>query len=1074
MNRPNIFLPFLFSILFLLIFTVKILPEVKSDVNEINNSQKDTTDIYSSLKFRNIGPAIGGGRVTSVVGISGSPEIYYIGAAGGGVFKTTNAGHSWNAIFTKYPSSIGAIALAPSNNNLIWVGTGEANIRNDIIDGHGVYYSPDGGSTWKFMGLKDAGQISKIVIDPNDPKTVFVAAIGHAWAPNKDRGLFKTTDGGKNWKKVLFVNDTTGVSDVVFQPGNPELMLAGTWQVIRHPWGLIDGGAGSSIYESKDEGETWQKLSKGLPKSPLGRISFATSLSNPDHVYALIESKHGTLWDSQNFGKDWKMVSNNHDINVRPFYFSRMEVAPNNDDKLYFLSFLITESTDGGKSVKSINNGIHVDHHSIWIDPQNPNRIIEGNDGGVYQSLNGGKDWIYFNNIPIEEFYQVAADTQLVYNLGGGLQDNNAWYGPSRNLHGSNMDGSNWFVVSGGDGEYVVPAPSNPNIIYSEAQNGYINRLDLKTGINKHIRPYFFDAMDKSPDQLKYRFNWTTPIAVSNTDENELYLGGNVLFKSKDGGNNWSVISPDLTRNDKSKQIKSGGSINLDMSGAETYGTILSIGLSNLDSKIIWVGTDDGQVQLTKDGGKNWTNVTKNIPHLPEWGRVYQLDVSPFSPSTCYIAVDLHMLDNRKPYVYKTIDYGESWTEISEGLPDDAPAHVIREDPNQKGFLFLGTETGLYYSTNAGGSWTNIKSNFPNVPVWDLKFIKQNHDLAVATHGRGIFILDNISPLEGISEKVLSSDFKLFDLMPVHNFYTWDRSGFGQSSVFTAPNPPDGAVIDYYLKEKIDSSNEKKAKDKVPILIRITDSQGSEIDTIHGTTHRGINRVQWNLHYKTEVIYAADTVGNKHPDLHNGPVVLPGKYTVNITVNGINDSKSLEIKPDPRLPFNLNDAKIQFDAEMRAYKDISSLNTMLNRIDNIHNQIKSLNNSIKMVNQGSEISNEQYKSLLKQAHDIDSMMTSIKDTVMQTKSQKGVGEDEIHYLARLRDWLNSARFMIGWDYNSAPSSIVLNDLKDLESQLTFYIDAYNNLVNTKIADYNKAATKEGLPILFAGPPISIQ
>ncbi len=661
MKRTNAFVPllfsFLFSFLFLLIFTVKILPEVKSDTDEINNSQKDTTDIYSSLKFRNIGPAIGGGRVTSVVGISGSPEIYYIGAAGGGVFKTTNAGHSWNAIFTKYPSSIGAIALAPSNNNLIWVGTGESNIRNDVIDGHGVYYSPDGGSTWKFMGLKDAGQISKIVIDPNDPKTVFVAAIGHAWAPNKERGLFKTTDGGKNWNKVLFVNDTTGVSDVVFQPGNPELMLAGTWQVIRHPWGLIDGGAGSSIYESKDEGETWQKLSKGLPKSPLGRISFATSLSNPDHVYALIESKHGTLWDSQNFGKDWKMVSNNHQINVRPFYFSKMAVAPNSDNKLYFLSFLITESTDGGKTVKSINNGIHVDHHSIWIDPKNPNRIIVGNDGGVYQSLNAGKDWIYFNNIPIEEYYQVAADTQLVYNLGGGLQDNNAWYGPSRNLKGSSIDGSNWFVVSGGDGEYVVPAPSNPNVVYSEAQNGYLNRLDIKTGIQKHIRPYFFDVTDKSPDQLKYRFNWTTPIAVSSNNENEVYLGGNVLFRTEDGGNNWSIISPDLTRNDKSKQQKSGGYINLDMSGAETYGTILSIGLSQQDSKTIWIGTDDGQVQVTKDGGNNWTNVTKNIPHLPEWGRIYQLDVSTFSPSTCYIAVDLHMLDNKKPFVYKTNDY---------------------------------------------------------------------------------------------------------------------------------------------------------------------------------------------------------------------------------------------------------------------------------------------------------------------------------------------------------------------------------------------------------------------------------
>ena len=1065
-------LPLMFF--FLAIFISGAFPKSKPNADEKTKEHKDTTDIYSALKFRDIGPSIAGGRVAAVAGIPGNPLVYYIGAAGGGVFKTVNGGHSWKAVFEKYPSSIGAIAIAPSNSNLIWVGTGEANIRNDIIDGHGVYYSPDGGTSWQFMGLKDVGQISKIIIDPANPQVIFVAAIGHAWAPNKDRGLFKTTDGGKNWKKVLFINDTTGISDVVFEPGNPQMMLAGAWQVLRHPWGLIDGGAGSGIYESKDEGETWNKLSKGIPKSPIGRISFATSLSKPEHVYALIESKHGTLWDSQDFGQDWRMVSNNHELNVRPFYFSRMEVAPNNDEKLYFLSFLITESTDGGKTVKSINKGIHVDHHAIWIDPQNPDRIIEGNDGGVYQSLNGGQDWHYFNNIPIEEYYQVAADTQIAYNLGGGLQDNNAWYGPSRNLNGSSIDGSNWFVVSGGDGEYVVPAPSNPNIVYSESQDGFLNRLDLKTGLKKHIRPYMFDVSDISPDKLKYRFNWTSPIAVSYNNANEVYLGANVLFKSEDGGTNWKVISPDLTRNDKTKEQKSGGPINLDMSGAETYCTILSIGLSPQDSNVIWIGTDDGQVQVTKDGGKSWTNVTKNIPHLPEWGRVYQLDVSPFSPSGCYIAVDLHMLDNRKPYVYKTDNYGKTWTEISNGLPDDEPAHVVREDPNKKGFLFLGTETGLYYSTNNGSDWTGIKSNFPNVPVWDLKFVKQTHDLAVATHGRGIFILDNITPLEEMNNEVKDNNFSLFKMLPVYRFNIWYKGGLGESDRYTAPNPPGGAVIDYYLKEKIKLQRDKKEKNNVPVLIKITDSNGAEVDTLHGTDKKGMNRVEWNLRYKSGEVYAADTAGGKHPSTHDGPEVLPGTYKIEVTVRGKTETRTVEIKPDPRLPFDMDIAKIQLKDERRVMKDIASMNTLLNRIDNIHSQIESIERSIKIVTgNNSDLQNE-YKPVLKQAMEIDSAMAVIKDTVMETKSQKGVGEDDIHYLSRLRNWFGGIRYEIAGDYNMAPNSDTMEQLKELEDQLGNYIDVYNNLVSTKVSEFNKSATEKKLPILFSGAAISLQ
>lgn len=1036
------------------------------------NENKKDFNLTSQLKFRNIGPAIGGGRVSSVVGIPNNPNIYYIGAAGGGVFKTTDGGFSWKAIFEKEPvSSIGDIELAPSNPNLIWVGTGESNIRNNVLNGKGVYYSPDAGATWKCMGLTDVGQISKIIINPDNPNIVFVAALGHAWAPNKDRGLYKTIDGGKTWRKVLFVNDTTGISDVVMQPDNPEIMLAGAWQVVRYPWALNDGGEGSGIYQSKDGGDTWERIKAGMPKGLLGRISFATSSSNPEHVYSLIESKNGVLWDSHDFGTHWQMVSDNHELNVRPFYFSKMEVSPKDDQKIYFLSFLITLSNDGGKTVRSINKGIHVDHHAIWIDPKNPERIIEGNDGGVYLSMNGGNSWHFLNNIPIEQFYQVALDSSYIYNLGGGLQDNNAWYGPSRNMNGGSVDGSGWFVAAGGDGEYVVPSPSNPNIIYAESQDGFVQRLDVKTGITKQIRPYFFDTSDKKPSDLKYRFNWTTPIAVSNYDEDKVYLGGNALFKTLDGGKSWKTISPDLTRDDKSKQKLSGGLINKDISGAENYGTILSIGLSNIDSNVIWIGTDDGQVQVTKDGGKNWSNVSKNIPGVPDWGRVYQLDVSPFNPSTCYIAIDRHMLDDSKPYLYKTENYGKTWQSISKGLPKNSYAIVVREDPNMKGFLVTGTETGLYYSINYGEKWNAFKSNFPTVPVFDLKFAKKNHDLVVATHGRGIFICDNITPLE----EMASSDttkFKLFKVLPSYLFNIWYKGDFNESGKYTAPNPPMGAVIDYFIPDSIKATKEEISKHQTPVKIKIKDSNGIIIDTLYGTEHKGINRMLWNLSYSSGHFYYADTIHGKHPNYHAGPTALPGIYNVKIEFNGNKESQSFELNPDPRLPYNFDEARKQFDAVKEVQNEISSLNEVLNRIENIHSQVENIKRVIKLFNSDNE--GNQFKSILKSSNEIDSSLSVLKDTLIETKSQPNVGEDDIHYLSKFRNWIFNLRYWLSSDYDASPNKILTNEMEDLSKELNSYLSYFNNIIEINIPAFNKLVYEKNIPVLVGGSQIKLK
>src|SRR6267143_3975111 len=612
-------------------------------------------DSLNNLRFRNLGPSVAGGRVAAVVGVPGDRNVYYVGAAAGGVWKTSDGGDSWEAVFKDQPtSSIGAVALAPSNPNVVWVGTGEGNPRNDVVDGRGVFMSPDAGRTWQFMGLGDVGQVSRIVVDPANPDVVFVAALGHVWAPNPERGVFRTADGGKTWQKVLFVNDSTGAAHLVMVPGNPRMLFAGMWQFVRRPWELVSGGAGSGIYRSKDGGLTWERLKQGLPSGLTGNIAVAVGATNPSHIYALIETTDGMLWDSKDQGDHWAKVSDFHGLSARPFYFSLMHVSPVDDRKLFFSSYLLLRSDDGGKTTTPIDRGVHVDHHALWIDPQNADRMIQGNDGGVYLTENGAKSWRFLNNLPIGQFYMVASDNNTPYTLCGGLQDNNAWCGMSSGPggggggggagFGGTLTGAEWFTVAGGDGEYAGPAPSDSTVLYVDSQNGNVTRVDLRTGVTRSIRPYLSGVQETKPANLQYRFNWTTPIEVSHSDANLVLLGGNVVFKTTDGGEHWAAISPDLTRDDKSKQVTSGGPINYDISGAETYNTILTINFAPTDANVIWTGSDDGLVHVTRDGGKTWTNVSGRFPGLAPGveGRVYQIGVSPFDAGTAYLAVDRH------------------------------------------------------------------------------------------------------------------------------------------------------------------------------------------------------------------------------------------------------------------------------------------------------------------------------------------------------------------------------------------------------------------------------------------------
>lgn len=1039
------------------------------------SAEKRTPDVLANLKFRNLGPAAGGGRVTAVVGIPGNPSVYYAGAAAGGVFKSVDGGLSWKPIFEhESTASIGAMALAPSNPNFVWVGTGEGNVRNDVIDGHGVYFSADAGHSWKFMGLGDTQQISAIAVDPGDPNTVFVGALGHAWAPNAERGVFKTTDGGKTWKKVLFVNDTTGVSDLALDAGNPKVIFAGLWEFRRYPWTLVDGGPNSGLYRSTDGGETWDKLTKGLPDPPLGRIAVAVAPSNPDHVYALIGAKKGMLWQSGDLGDSWTSVTDNHTLDVRAFYFSKMVVAPEDENKVFFLSFNLVESDDGGKTSHTADRGVHSDHHALWIDPQNPNRIIQGGDGGVFLSMDGSKSWQFLEGLPIEQFYQVATDSRVPYDICGGLQDNSAWCGPSSDLSHNNVPGSAWYTTTGGDGEYSVPAPSDPDIVYSDAQNGSISRLDLKTHVSQSVRPYVEGVEEMKPADLKYRFNWTTPIAVSPTDANEVYLGGNVLFKSTDGGKTWDPISGDLTHNDKSKQEISGGPVSHDISGAETYGTIMSITLAPTDPKVIWVGTDDGNVQVTRDGGKNWTNVASHISGAPEWARVYQIGVSPFEAGAAYVIYDGHQIDNRHAYAYRTSDYGATWQRITNGLPD-VPVYVVREDPNKRGFLVAGTDTGLYYSADRGEHWNPIKANFPTVPVWDLTFVKNAHDLVVATHGRGIFVFDDIRPLEELTSEIEAGNFHLFTPSEGTMMHRW-RSDEGQRSGYTAPNGPDGVVIDYYLKSEIKVSPEQRRDHQTPVKITITDEKGDPVATQYGPSDAGVNRYVWSMRYDgPTTLKSAAPPSPEIAEFFNpnrGPMVVPGTYKISVTVNGQTETQTATVAPDPNLHVDPAVFRAQTETGLKARAEVSAMNEMLNRIDDMQ---KGINDFASMVQSSKdEQLQAKYKPIVARGRELSKKLGGVKDAFIDPDLQVGVSEDDIRALARLQSQVSRAGFQGPGGYGQMPNPLVLESAQRLYGQLDEQLKKFNDLLKTDVAEYNKAAVEAGAPSVFAGPPVEVK
>ncbi len=766
-----------------------------------------TGAFFEDMDFRHVGPV--GNRVSAVIGEPGNPNVYYFGAASGGVFKSEDGGHAWRPIFDdQVAQSIGALAVAPSDPNVVWAGTGEAFIRSNVSIGNGVYRSTDGGENWRHMGLDATGRVGRIVIDPNDPDIVFVAAAGHLYGPQEERGLFRTTDGGDNWERVLFSGPNAGAIDVVMDPGNPRILFAATWQMQIWTWGRESGGPESGLWTSRDGGDSWSQLEgNGLPRGVIGKIGLGMTPSDPDRIYALIETNsnatfgevgdhEGTLWRSDDGGRSWSMVNADHALAQRPLYYSRLAVAPDDPDELHFMSTVHTKSLDGGVTFSVISGG---DNHDMWIDPLLPDRMIVGNDQGVKISTNRGKDW-YRPLLPIAQMYHVYTDNQVPYNLYGNRQDGSSYGGPSNSLSGGSIPIGAWKSVGGCESGFAVPDTVTNDVVWSGCYEGILDRHEVSTGITRTVSVWPDNPEGWGAGDVRYRFQWTFPVHISPHDNETVYAGSQHVHRTTDGGQSWQVISPDLTRDDPTKQQKTGGLTTEDTS--PTYASVLfAIAESPIEPGVIWTGSNDGLVQVSRDDGANWTNVTPNIPDLPEWGTIGNVEPSRFDPAVAYITVDFHQLGNNDPYVYTTEDYGRSWRSLSAGIPRSVFSYVrvIREDPTRAGLLYIGTENSLLASYNDGNDWVSLQGDLPHAPVSWLTVQPHFNDLVVATYGRGFWILDDITPIQQMSDEVLASSVHLFEPRPAYRFLSREGRSSQPGDPAAGENPDAGASINFFL-----------------------------------------------------------------------------------------------------------------------------------------------------------------------------------------------------------------------------------------------------------------------------------
>lgn len=926
------------------------------DIGAQAPDRADALDL-GALTYRHIGPP--GNRVSAVAGVPGDPGVYYFGAASGGVFKTTDGGVHWTPVFDDQPAqSIGSLAIAPSDPNVVYAGTGETWIRSNVSIGNGIYRSTDAGESWSHLGLEKTGRIGRVVVHPSDPDIAYAAALGHLYGPQQERGVYRTTDGGDTWERVLFVDERSGAVDMVMDPSNPRILFAATWEMYIRTWGRWSGGPGSGIFMSRDGGDSWTRLEgKGLPTGPLGKIGLAMTPDDPDRIYALIETNanrdfapledcQGVLWRSDDGGESWRMVNPDHTLIQRPTFYTRAVVAPDDADEIHFLATMHTRSFDGGVTFQRESAG--GDNHDMWIDPLNPDRMIVGHDGGVSISTNRGDSWLR-PRLPIAQMYHVYADNRIPYWVMGNRQDGASMRGPSNSLSGGGIPIGAWHSVGGCESGFAIPDPVNPDIVWSGCYEGILDRYDHSTGHSRTVSVWPDNPEGWPAGELRYRFQWTFPVAISPHDHNRVYAGSQHVHQTTDGGHSWQVISPDLTTNDKTKQEKTGG-LTPDDSSPTYAATLFAIAESPIEEGVIWAGSNDGLLHLTRDGGGSWTNVTGNIPDLPPWGTVSNIEPSRYAAGTAYITVDFHQVGNTDPYVYKTEDYGEHWRSITANLPRSvfSYVHVVREDPVRPGLLYLGTENSLFVSFDDGGHWRPLQRNLPHAPVHWLTIQEHFNDLVVSTYGRGFWIMDDVTPLQRMTDEVLESDVHFFPPRAAYRFHSKEAPQSQPEDPGAGRNPRYGASLNFHLGSVPDEG----------VTLLIMDADGDTVRTLQGggALHTGLNRVYWDLRYESSSSPRLRTPPDEHshvemPDsgwrpLGEGgrvsPLAAPGIYSVVLGAGGREITQELELRKDPSSTGNQSDIESQLDMLLRIRHSVNEVVDLIDRIELTRSQLQDL------------------------------------------------------------------------------------------------------------------------------------
>ena len=1042
--------------------------------------------LFKSLQWREIGP-YRGGRADAVAGVPSEPLVYYFGSCGGGVWKTVDGGESWTNVSDGYfGGSIGAVAVADSDPNVLYVGTGEETVRGNVSAGDGIWKSVDAGRTWTHVGLEDSRHIGKIRIDPRDPDLVYVAAMGHLFGPNDMRGVYRTKDGGKSWQRILFINRDVGADDLILDPTNPRIIYASMWRVHRTGYSFESGGEGSGLWKSTDGGDTWTELSRhpGMPKGVIGKVGITVSPTNPLNLYAIVEAKEGGVFRSRDGGKTWHRTSETHQITQRAWYYSRIFADPKDEDTVYATNVRFLKSKDGGKTFTSIRTR-HGDNHDLWIAPDDPLRMIESNDGGAIVTVDGGENWTTEDNQPTAQFYRVSTDSAFPYRLLGGQQDNSAVRIRSRST-GPGIGRNDWDVTAGGESGYIVAKPDNPDIIYGGSYGGLLMMINHRTGEMRDVNPWPDNPMGWGDADLKQRFQWNFPILTSKHDPNVLYAASQYLLESHDGGASWTKISPDLTRNDKSKMGPTGGPITKDNTSVEYYGTIFAVAESPLDAKVLWCGSDDGLIHVTRDGGANWTDVTPK--GMPKWIMINAIDASPFDAGTAYVAATMYKSDDFRPYLYKTHDYGKTWTEIDRGIDPSHFTRVVRTDTKRQGLLYAGTEDEVYVSFDDGANWQSLQLKLPATPITDL--LVHGDELIAATQGRGFWILDDLGVLRQLTKEVASSPFHLFN-----PDFTWRLQSFG---FFRAPrnegtNPPNGVVVHYWLNGEKTGTDVKLAfLDKDGKVIREFDGKVGEAEKKeeavamgngpkpatakteqpeaespgakegHASRKKdenklkhvkpGMNRFVWNLRYPDAdtfpgmILWGGETAG---------PKVVPGTYTVRLTVGDKTTTAPFVVKADPRSSSTEADLQAQFDFLLEVRDKLSKVDDTVEKIRSVRAQIDDLKKRL--------ADRDDLKDLVDEAKNLDKKMTDVEEALYQTKNK--AEEDPLNFPIRLNNKLAEVGSSAALG-DFAPTKQQVEVKNELEQKIDVQLAKIKAVWDTDLPAFNKMAAGKQVPAII--------